>query len=91
MSIIASFDKFKNERQDYDIDFTNWLRTWGDSISSFNVAADTGITIASSSLAGSVVKVWVADGVNGSSYNITATVTTAAGRIKQATITIKVR
>jgi hypothetical protein len=44
-----------------------------------------------SSLAGGVVKVFVSGGVDGVDYKVSATITTAGGRIKQGDFVVKVR
>ncbi|CAB4197157.1 hypothetical protein UFOVP1304_31 [uncultured Caudovirales phage] len=91
MGVLGKFSKQPIEVQDYDIDFNDYLTSQSDTATSFVVSAETGVTIASSSLAAGVVKVFVSGGVDGSQYKISATVTTTGGRIKQADILIKVK
>ncbi|MFN9291054.1 MAG: hypothetical protein ACK6EB_23535 [Planctomyces sp.] len=91
MGVLGKFSKQPVEVQDYDIDFNEYLTSQSDTASSFVVAADPGVTIASSSLVAGVVKVFVSGGLDGEQYKISATVTTTGGRVKQADILIKVK
>lgn len=91
MSILAKFTKQPVEVQDYDIDFTSYLTSQSDTASSHVVTADPGITIASSNLTSGVVKVFVSGGVDGNQYKVSASITTAGGRVKQGDILIRVR
>ena len=88
---LARFTKQPADLQDYDIDFTEWLAGFADTGASHVVAVDTGITKVSSTLVAGVVKVWLSGGLDGTSYKITATLTTTGGRVKQAEVTIKVK
>lgn len=91
MGVLGKFSKQPVEVQDYDIDFNEYLTSQSDTASSFVVASDAGVTIVSSSLVAGVVKVFVSGGLDGEQYKISATVTTAGGRVKQADILIKVK
>lgn len=88
---LATFKKQPSETQDYDIDFTEYLADLGDTASSHVVIADAGITINTSTLTAGVVKVWVAGGTDGQKYKITARITTAGTRVREAEITIAVK
>lgn len=91
MGILAKFTKQPVEIQDYDIDFTEYLAGQSDTATSHTVQAETGLTVMSSSLVSGVVKVYVAGGVDGSQYKVSATITTTGGRVKQGDILVKVR
>ena len=91
MAVLGVFTKQPAELMDYDVEFTEFLAGLNDSIQSFTVDADAGITVISSALNGNVVKVWCADGVSGTSYKITVTAQTVGGRIKQVEFKIKVK
>jgi hypothetical protein len=103
MSTLKTFTKQPGETQDYDIDFSAYLDDLSDEGDAQDVVAATGITVDQTSLitstdkhavpgvAGGVVKVWLSGGTEGSNYKITATLTSADGRVKEGDITVKVR
>lgn len=91
MSILGKFTKQPVEIQDYDIDFTSYLESLNDIALSHVAAAETGLTVLSSALTDGVVKVFVSGGLDGSSYKVSATITTQGGRVKQGDILVKVK
>lgn len=94
MTILAKFEKQPDDVQDFDIDFSEWLTGMADTApgpTGADVTVDTGLTILASALNDGVVKVWTSGGTDGVTYKITATVTTAGGRVKQAEIRVKVK
>ena len=95
MSILARFEKQPADVQDFDIDFTEWLVGMGNDTApgpgGVAVVADAGITMVAAVLNDGVVKVWTAGGTDGTTYKITATVTTHGNRVKQAEIKVKVK
>ncbi len=94
MTILAKFEKQPADVQDFDIDFTEWLTGMSDTAagpSGLTVVADTGLTLLAFTLSNGVVKVWTSGGTDGTTYKITATITTAGARVKQAEIKIKVK
>lgn len=94
MTILAKFEKQPADVQDFDIDFSEWLAGMSDTApgpNDFTVNAEPGLTVVASALNNGVVKVWTADGLDGKSYKITATITTTGGRVKQAEIKVKVK
>lgn len=91
MAVLGKFTKQPADVQDYDIDFTEYLTSQSDTAVSHTVAVETGITIVASALASGVVKTFLSGGTNGQQYKLTATITTAGGRVKQAEIIIKVK
>ena len=91
MAVLGTFTKQPAEVQDYDIDFSEWLAALSDTAISHVVTADAGITLGATTLAAGVVKVWLSGGLTGTSYKITATITTAGGRTKEDEIKIKVK
>lgn len=91
MSILGKFTKQPVEVQDYDFDFNDYLTSVSDTAVSHTVVADTGITVAFSSLAAGIVKVFVSGGTDGEQYKVSATITTDGGRIKQGDILVKVK
>ena len=94
MTILAKFEKQPADVQDFDIDFTEWLTGMVDTApgpEGLTVVADSGLTIVATRLLDGYVKVWTAGGVDGTTYKITATVTTIGNRVKQAEIKVKVK
>ena len=94
MTILAKFEKQPADVQDFDIDFTEWLTGMSDTAAGpggVTVVADTGLTILAFTLSNGIVKVWTAGGTDGTTYKITATITTAGSRVKQAEIKVKVK
>lgn len=91
MPILARFQKQPAERQDYDIDFTDYLAALADEGESVVTTVEPGITLVAYSLNAGVVKVWLEGGTDGQTYKVTTTLTTRGGRAKQAEIKIKVK
>lgn len=91
MALLETFEKQPSEIQDYDVDYSPWLKALGDAAVSHQVTVPAGITLVASTLEGSRVKVWLRDGTHGGNYKITTKVSTAAGRVKEAEIAIRVR
>lgn len=93
--------KDPNATMDYAIDLASgglndgsstdpgWLQ--GDTINSVVWTAATGITVSTSSNTNTVATVWLTGGTAGTDYLVTARVTTAAGRIEDWSLLIKVR
>ena len=93
MPILKKFNPQPTDYQDYDIDFNTWLASFTpvDTISGTpTITVDSGITLASSSFAGGILKVWMTGGINGGSYKLTARATTTAGRIKTVEVVFRV-
>jgi hypothetical protein len=66
---------------DYDIDLAAWLGA--DTISGASVeVTPSGLTV-TTEFTSTVAKVWVSGGAVNSTYHVTSTVTTAAGRTKE--------
>jgi hypothetical protein len=74
----------KDETLDYEIDWTSWLD--GDTIDSVANSA-SGVSVTSSSNTTTANTIWV----QGTSGEVTTTITTASGRIKQKTIKFRER
>lgn len=77
------------EYLDYKMDWTTWLRG-SDTIASHTVTGSAGITVDQVSHTSGIVTWWVAGGANGTRYDVTVKVTTAAGRIGQRVVYYKV-
>ena len=68
---------------------TPWLET-GETIFSFVITADSGITVDNSTESGGKITVWLSGGTAGQNYKVACLITTSAGRTDERTIWIKV-
>ena len=91
---LAAYTQQPVERKDYDIDYGPWLAPMGDSIVSVTHgvrnAPDGALTV-DSMFMNSTVKLWIAGGTDGSSYQVEVTVTTAGGRIDQSELVFRIK
>ena len=87
------FTKDPNAVLDYAFDWSDWLAA-GETISTFTVTAETGLTLGtgdkSPSQANGVVTYWLSGGTAGINYKVACLITTSAGRTDERTIWIKV-
>lgn len=74
---------------DYTLDWTNWMPD-GDTISSVAVAADTGITVDSTSNTDYIVTAFISGGTAGTIYNVEYRITTSNGLKDSRNFRIKV-
>lgn len=88
--LLAQFEKSAVDVQDFDVYYTEWLTSLNDTGKSVVCTADAGITLVSSSLVNGVVKVWLSGGTSNHNYKVNTTVTSDGGRVKQATIAVKI-
>lgn len=91
MSYLRRYIKHPAETIDYDLDFSSWLAARSDTVSTFTVSADTGVTIASTVEAGGVVRGFISGGTSGRAYEVAASINTAGGRVKRGRILVRVR
>lgn len=86
------FQKQPADQLDYDLDFSEWLAD-GDTITGVTAVSDVPaeLVILSALVADQTVKIWVSGGLDGSTYKVTATVSTSQGRIKELDFKIRVR
>ncbi len=86
------FFKPSANREVYEFEWADALVD-DDTISSFTVTADSGITLSSAAtkVGGNVIRQVVEGGTHGSNYKITCSITTAASKIKTKDIFIFVR
>lgn len=77
---------------DYDVNFEEWLSE-DDTVASAGAVVEPAgeITITDVLISNPIVKIWLAGGVDGSSYKITVTTTTAFGRKKETEFRIRVK
>jgi hypothetical protein len=76
---------------DYAVDFTAWLPA-GDTISTFTVIADSGISATKSNTlsTATIAVIWVSGGVVGLVYTVTVRVTTTIGRVDDRTFYMRI-
>lgn len=90
--ILGTLSKQPNDRADFDIDCTQWLSAYGDTIN--YVAAevdDTDLDILSVSHLSGFVKVWLDGGVDGTQYKVTVTMNSTGGRQVEMEVRVRVR
>jgi hypothetical protein len=77
---------------DYDISYADWIPA-GDTITSATIKCEPTMSNAPSyAISTPVVKVWVYQGgVTGAVHKITVKATTAAGRVKEAELIVKIK
>lgn len=89
----TSFTKDPEAVLDYQFNWNDsddpWLAT-GETISSYTVTAQTGLTKDSDSEASGVVTVWLSGGTAGTTYRVECKIVTSAGRTDERSIWIKV-
>ena len=90
MAISFKVTKQPIEVQDVVVDFSDYLDTYSDSIASFSVVADEGINISNTQQNGARIYMRVHGGSENSMYKITVTITTAANRVKQSELLVRV-
>ena len=84
-------DKDPTDQADYSLSFAHLLPP-EDSLSTVNwIAQPGGLNIVDSSVGTNLALVTLADGVPGAMYRLTATVTSAAERVLQRSVTLLVR
>ncbi len=83
------FLKDPQAKLDWGFDWSDWLAS-GETIVSYVITADTGITVEEDAESGGVVTVWLLGGTAGQSYKCACKITTSAGRIDERTIRIRV-
>lgn len=89
--ILKRYAKQAAEIIDYPVDFTRWFKCRvGDSIASFNISADTGITVAGSAINGMVITLKLSGGTVGITYLVTVQVNTANALRKNAVFTVRI-
>lgn len=89
--IIGVHTKQPSEKEDYDIDYREWL-TEGDNVLDANVSVSpSGLTVESVYILDPRVKIWLSGGDSGVTYKVTVVVNTADGRIKEVEFKVKVK
>ena len=76
--------------KDYSINWSALLQD-GETIAASVWTADAALTLTDDAVAGGVCSVWIAGGVNGTTYSIKNQITTSRGLIDERTIQLKVK
>ena len=74
---------------DYGLNWATWLGT--DTISSSSWTVPAPLTKDSDSSTSTLASIWLSGGIAGSSYNVTNTIITAAGRTDERSIRVVVK
>lgn len=94
---LTKYTKSPSEIKDVNVDFREYLAGFTPAdvprpFQTYSVQADAGITLLSTSLVDAgVVRVWLSGGVPGGNYQVTVTMNTEGGRVKQAAFVMRVR
>lgn len=94
--MLGTIQKQPADQLDYDVDFSKWLPS-GDTVTSAIASASTidgdtaPLVVDSVSVTDTVVKAWISGGLDGNTYKVTVTATTAAGRVKEEEFKIRVK
>lgn len=93
MTMLGSFAKQPGETLDYDLECDEWLTDDDFVTSAVSTVTPNGLTVQSPLVfdSGLKVKVWISGGTVGTTYKVQTTMTTAAGRVKEAEFKIKLR
>lgn len=99
MAVLGKFTKQPAEVLDYQFDFSAWLADRADTITATPtvtaaVAFGTSVvdvTISAVSQLNGVVRFFASGGTTGCKYEVTCTITTAGGRVKQDELLLTVK
>jgi hypothetical protein len=89
MSAIKTFSKDPDATLDYKGDWSKWLG--GDTIATSTWDVPDGITLLSETHDATTVLTWFSGGTAGQKYEVRNRITTAAGRVDDRTIAIKIK
>lgn len=90
ISVTSTLTKDPGAALDWVFNWINWLGV-SETISSFSVTADSGLTVNYSvSPASNFVVAWLSGGQTGNEYSVTCSITTSLGRTDNRSIIIKV-
>jgi hypothetical protein len=88
MAITTTFLKDPDSTLDYTLDWTAWLD--GDTITSSTWTVPAGLVQESATYTTTTATIWLSGGIAGNDYVITNSIVTAAGRIEDRSIRIRV-
>ena len=84
-----TYTKDADANLDFTFDWSDWLAT-GETISTFTITEDTGITSGTESQSGGIVTYWLSGGTVGTNYKVACKIVTSAGRTDERSVTVKV-
>jgi hypothetical protein len=87
---MSIFSKDPDAVLDYSFDWSAWLGG-AETISSYTIDVDTGITVDSDSESSGVVTVWLSGGSVGTTYAVRCEIVTSDSRTDERTLFVKVR
>ena len=90
MPLKIESEKDPSADKDYSIDWSALLQD-GETIIASEWTADPALTLTDEAITGGVCSVWIAGGVNGTTYSISNMITTSRGLIDERTIQLKVK
>ncbi len=82
-----TFLKDPDATLDYAFDWSSWLQS-GETISSYSITVDSGITKEGDSQSNGVVTVWLSGGTAGQTYSVSCKITTSMSRTDERTMKI---
>ena len=88
---MKTYTKDPAAKLDYKFDWTAYLTDISDTIASVQFEADPSLTTSNPTFTTNTATVWVAGGVVDSQVTVTCRITTAAGRIDDRTILLKIK
>lgn len=94
MPVIGTIYQQPSEREDYDIDFTDWFPANDPIITaavSHTPISTTNDLVLSYAISTPLVKVWVNGGANKVNYVVTVSAQTAGGRSKEVELKVKIK
>lgn len=84
--------KQSGDELDYDVDFSRWIpdgATITTAVAALDIVGE--LVVQSVQLATPIVKVWLADGVNGKTYKVTVTIATNLGQTKETEFRMRIK
>ncbi len=84
-----TINKDTTEILDYTFDWTSYLLLNTDTIASFTITPDVGLTLVSSNLAVTLVTCFLSGGIAGAKYRVKCTIVTTGGRTATRSIYIQ--
>lgn len=89
---METFVKQSADQLDFDVNYVDWLPK-GATITTVEASVDVPeeLTLLSYQNNSPIIKIWLADGVNGKTYKVTAKVSTNLGQIKEKEFRLRIK
>lgn len=71
---------------DYMFDWSGWLADVSDTIETFELTADVGLTLGAQAESGGVITYWLSGGISGQMQDVTCEIETEGGRSDRRTM-----